>query len=412
MNTEINMKELRKFVAPEFLIGIGALETVGDYVSNFGVNKVLIVTDKGVISAGWVAKVEESLKLHRVNSVVFSDVTPNPKDYEVMSGAELFLRESCDLIVAVGGGSPMDCAKGIGIVSSNSKHILEFEGVDMVSIPGPPLICIPTTAGTAADISQFAIIADSNRKVKIAIISKSMVPDLAIIDPLTTTTMSPKLTAETGIDALVHAIEAFVSNASSTITDINAIKAISLINENLQGAFDEPENMHYRYQMMLASLLAGLAFSNASLGIVHAMAHSLGGGFDLPHGECNAILLEHSVDYNFKYANRKYMDIAKALGIEPIGNKGLTNVQTTYGSYTSDEISYNEEIFDYIRQSLLDRLRAIRRGVGINTKLSQMGIKRENVAKLACFALADPCILTNPVMPTQSDVEEIYAKLF
>ncbi len=402
MTNNINMQELRKFVAPEFIMGIGALETVGDYVSNFGVNNVMIVTDSGIISAGWIDKVDKSLKQHGLKSVIFSGVTPNPKDYEVMAGAELFLKESCDIIVAVGGGSPMDCAKGIGIVSSNQAHILDFEGVDMVPIPGPPLICIPTTAGTSADISQFAIIADSKRKVKIAIISKSMVPDLAIIDPVTTTTMSPKLTAETGIDALVHAVEAYVSNASSTITDINAIKAISLINENIQGAFNEPDNMHYRYNMMLASLLAGLAFSNASLGIVHAMAHSLGGGFDLPHGECNAILLEHAVNYNFKHADTKYADIARAMGIK----------MADLSEIDSNNIQQLSENRYFIQQKLIERLQNLRKGVGIDTKLSQMGIKKDDFPKLALFALADPCILTNPVMPTQHDVEEIYARLF
>ncbi|MBF0209855.1 MAG: iron-containing alcohol dehydrogenase [Desulfamplus sp.] len=401
-----NICELRKFVAPEFLIGVDALKTVGGYVSNFGINRVLVVTDNGVISAGWVDKVVESLTSYGLKSVVFSDVTPNPKDYEVMAGAALFLKESCDLIVAVGGGSPMDCAKGIGIVSTNEADILEFEGVDKVTIPGPPLICIPTTAGTAADISQFAIIGDTKRKVKIAIISKSMVPDLAIIDPMTTITMSPKLTAETGIDALVHAFEAYVSNASSTITDINAIKAIELINNNLQGAYNEPDNIDYRYQMMLASLLAGLAFSNASLGIVHSMAHSLGGAFDLAHGECNAILLEHAVDYNFKYAQKKYCDIARAMGVK------VTNNDYDYDykdNLDGDKVLPN---LDIVRQKLVDRVGELRKGVGINTKLSQMGIKKENISQLANFALSDPCVLTNPVMPTQEDVEKIYAKLF
>ncbi len=407
---ENEMRELRKFVAPEFLLGIGALQTVGAYARNFGVNNVLIVTDKGVISAGWVAKVEKSLKDHGLNSVIFSDVTPNPKDYEVMAGADLFLRESCDLIVAVGGGSPMDCAKGIGVVSSNQANIIDFEGVDMVPVPGPPLICIPTTAGTAADISQFAIIDDTKRKVKIAIISKSMVPDLSIIDPLTTITMSPKLTAETGIDALSHAFEAYVSNAGSTITNINAIKAISLINENLQGAFNEPDNMRYRYQMMVASLLAGIAFSNASLGVVHAMAHSLGGRFDLPHGECNAILLEHAVDYNFKYAALKYGDIARAMGIK-IDDDLPVSGDYCGCSKAADPVNIPDN-YDTVRQMLLERIRALRRGVGINTKLCQMGIRREDFPQLARFALADPCILTNPVMPTQHDIEEIYGKVF
>ncbi|MGD9733667.1 MAG: iron-containing alcohol dehydrogenase, partial [Desulfamplus sp.] len=221
-------------------------------------------------------------------------------------------------------------------------------------------------------------------------------------DPVTTTTMSPKLTAETGIDALVHAVEAYVSNASSTITDINAIKAISLINENIQGAFNEPDNMHYRYNMMLASLLAGLAFSNASLGIVHAMAHSLGGGFDLPHGECNAILLEHAVNYNFKHADTKYADIARAMGIK----------MADLSEIDSNNIQQLSENRYFIRQKLIERLQNLRKGVGIDTKLSQMGIKKDDFPKLAQFALADPCILTNPVMPTQHDVEEIYARLF
>ncbi|WP_425430015.1 iron-containing alcohol dehydrogenase [Desulfamplus magnetovallimortis] len=230
---ESSIDELRKFVVPEFIIGRKALQTVGEYVESFGINKVLIVTDNGVLSAGWADKVNASLKSRGIKTVVFNNVSPNPRDHEVMAGRELFLDERCDLIVAVGGGSPMDCAKGIGIVSSNQGHILDFEGVDKVPVPGPPLVCIPTTAGTAADISQFAIISDSKCRVKRAIISKTMVPDLALIDPETTVTMSPELTAETGMDALVHAFEAYVSNAASPVTDLNALKAVSLINNNL-----------------------------------------------------------------------------------------------------------------------------------------------------------------------------------
>lgn len=205
----------------------------------------------------------------------------------------------------------MDCAKAISITSTNNVNVTEFEGIDEVKLPGLPLICIPTTAGTSADVSQFAIISDSLQKRKFGIVSKLVVPDIALIDPETTTTMAPELTAETGMDALVHAIEAYVSNASSAITDINALKSIELIVANLPGAYSEPHNMNYRNNMMMGSLLAGFAFSNASLGLVHSMAHSLGGSFDLAYGECNSLLLESVIDFNFDAAPEKYSDIAR-----------------------------------------------------------------------------------------------------
>ena len=187
--------------------------------------------------------IRDSLDEAGIESVLFSAVSPNPRDSEVMSGAELYRSEKCDAIIVVGGGSPMDCAKGIGIVSTNNCHILDCEGVDNVSNPMPPLICIPTTAGTSADVSQFAIINNSAERVKIAIISKSTVPDVALIDPETTTTMDPYLTACTGMDALVHAIEAYVSNASSPLTDLHALQAIRLISANLLTAIAEPHNL-------------------------------------------------------------------------------------------------------------------------------------------------------------------------
>ncbi len=198
----------------------------------------------------------------------------------------------------------MDCAKGIGIVSTNRKNILDIEGIDNVPIPGPPLICIPTTSGTSADVSQFAIINDTVEKRKIAIISKTVVPDVALIDPLTTLTMPAYLTACTGIDALVHAVEAYVSTANSPLLDLHALEAVRLVCTNLPQVLAAPTDLELRGKMTLASLQAGLAFSNASLGAVHAMAHSLGGLLDLPHGECNALLLDHVVNFNYPRCHR------------------------------------------------------------------------------------------------------------
>jgi len=201
-----NEGKLRKFVVPEFIFGEGARLLVVQYARNFGARKVLLVTDPGVREAGWAGEAAESLEAAGLAQVVFDGVSSNPKSSEVMAGAAVYLAEGCNLIVAVGGGSPMDCAKGIGIVSTNRDHILAFEGVDQVPAPMPPLICVPTTAGTAADVSQFVIISNEQERVKIAIVSKAVVPDLALIDPVTLTTKPASLTASTGFDAPTHAI--------------------------------------------------------------------------------------------------------------------------------------------------------------------------------------------------------------
>jgi alcohol dehydrogenase class IV len=278
--------ELRKFVAPEFVFGLDTRKLVGRYAQNLGARKVLLVTDKRLSSeTPWVGEAVSALVAADVPCVVFDRVTPNPRSAEVMAGAACYASERCNAVVAVGGGSVMDCAKGIGIVCSNGGNILDFEGVDRIRRPMPPLICIPTTAGTASEVSQIAVILDEGRKTKIGIVSKATVPDVGLIDPATTTTMDPYLTACTGMDALTHAVEAFVSNASSPITDLHALEAVRLIHEALPAVMAEPDDMRWRGQMMLGSLQAGLAFSNAILGAVHAMSHSLGGYLDLPHGD-------------------------------------------------------------------------------------------------------------------------------
>ncbi|MBS1208211.1 MAG: alcohol dehydrogenase [Proteobacteria bacterium] len=379
--------DIRKNVAPEFVLGAGALSLVGRYARNFAAERALVVTDQGVITAGWAGKVTEALQQVGMACVTFADVSPNPREAEVMAGAQKFRDEGCDLIIAVGGGSPMDCAKGIGIVASSGASILDFEGVDRVRIPGPPLICIPTTAGTSADVSQFAIINDTTRNVKIAIISKVMLPDAALIDPLTTATMPAELTAATGFDALVHAIEAYVSTAGSPVTDLHALEAIRRISPNLLPATRNPDVMAYREPMMLGSLLAGLAFSNASLGLVHAMAHSLGGLLDLPHGVCNALLLEHVVAFNHASACERYAAIATAIGVDVSGMSAAGQ-----------------------KACLVDALRRLRLSVGLDRSLHELGVKADDIPQLARHAAADPCLVTNPVQACVEDIEQIYER--
>lgn len=382
---EAGFSNLRKFVAPEIIFGGGARKAVGNFARTFGAQRVLIVTDPGVIAAGWVSDVEASLADLDIEHHVYSNVSPNPRAEEVMLGAELYRQHNCNLIVAVGGGSPMDCAKGIGIISANPGHILDFEGVDRILSPIPPLIFIPTTAGTSADVSQFAIISDPETRNKISIISKAVVPDVSLIDPETTRTMDPFLTACTGIDAMVHAVEAYVSTASGPLTDMHALEAIRLVSGNLAALVANPEDLYLREQIMLGSLKAGLAFSNAILGAVHAMSHSLGGHLDLPHGLCNAILLEHVIDFNFASAEERFRRVAETVGID---TRGMNNSQ--------------------VKQRLLSGVRHLKQEVGLDQRLKETGVSSSDIPILSGKALKDPCILTNPRKSNKRDVEVVY----
>jgi len=380
--------ELRKFVAPEFVFGPGALALAGRYARNLGARRPLVVSDPGVRAAGWTDRVLDSVREHGLAAVLFDRVSPNPRDSEVMAGAEAYRAEDCDAIVAVGGGSPMDCAKGIGIVVSNGRPVLAFEGVDNVETPGPPLVCVPTTAGSSADVSQFAIVNDTTRRVKIAIVSKTMVPDVSLIDPATTTTMDHDLTAHTGLDALTHAVEAYVSNAHSPVSDLFALEAVRRIAANLPRALDAPGDLAARAGMMLGSMYAGLAFSNAILGAVHAMAHSLGGLKDLPHGLCNAILLDQVADFNFAAAPDRYVAVARALG----------------GRVPEDAAP------DQAKAATLATLRDFKRRAGVTAGLAELGVTRRDLAVLAEFAAADPCLATNPRTPSREDLVGIYER--
>ena len=379
--------EMRKFVAPEFIFGVGSRRRAAYYARHLMARRVLVVSDPGVIAAGWLKDVQDDLTEAGIESVVFHALTPNAKDHEVMAGAAVYARERCDVIVAIGGGSVIDCAKAIGIVHANGRHVLAFEGVDQVEVPGPTLICIPTTAGTAADISQFCIIANTAGRYKMAIISKTVVPDVALVDPETTLSMNPYLTACTGLDALTHAIEAYVSTASSPVVDVHALAAIRLVRDNIEQAVAESDCLPARENMLLASLQAGLAFSNASLGAVHALAHSLGGYLDLAHGECNALLLEHVVRFNFESAPERYRQIGEALGIDM---RGLSERECS--------------------SRIAEALNALRNRLGIVDSLAARGVRTADISALAVHALDDACLVTNPRRANNADLQTIYGE--
>lgn len=377
--------ELRKFVAPEIIFGADARLLAGRCAQHLELARCLLLSDPGVVAAGWTAEVEQNLNAAEVETVLYTDVSPNPRDRQVMGAARFYREQRCEGLVAVGGGSVLDCAKGVAIVASSGGDILTFEGVDMVHVPMPPLICIPTTGGSSADVSQFAIITDTRERRKIAIISKAVVPDVALVDPVTLTSKNAYLTACTGMDVLSHAVESFVSNASSPLTDLHAIEAIRLLSLSLARTVESPGDLEARGRVMQASLQAGLAFSNASLGAVHAMAHSLGGFKDLPHGECNSLLLPHVVDYNFSSVPDRFRQIAVALGLPVNGDSNSV-----------------------VRRRLIDHMIAFRRSLGIHGGLATRGVSPGDLDSLARKALKDPCNATNPRSPTVGDLAAIY----
>lgn len=383
--------ELRKFVAPEIITGQDARLLVVRYINHFASKKPFLVTDGPVHGQSWCQEIIDAIEEVVDEVIVFDSVTPNPKDMEAMLGAELFLANGCDLIIAIGGGSPIDCAKCISIVTTNGGHILDYEGVDQINLPGPPLICIPSTSGTAADVSQFAIINDTHKNIKKAIISKKVVPDLALIDPVPLMTMDPYLTACTGMDALTHAVEAYVSNAHSSMTDIHALEGIRYVVNNIREAVKPDRSLGTMYQMMIGSTEAGLAFSNASLGAVHAMAHSLGGLLDLPHGECNSILLQHVIDMNYDAASDRYDQIARVMGIDIDGAGNAVNHSN--------------------KEKLINRISEIRESIGIPAFVQVDYMDEEVKRSLVRAALADPCMLTNPKELTFEEVGGLFDRI-
>jgi alcohol dehydrogenase class IV len=379
-----SLLELRKFVAPEFVFGAGSRSLAGRYLKNFAVSRILLVTDPVVAACPWFEDVPDSLAAAGLTFHLFSAVSPNPRDHEVMTGAEAYAMAGCDALLAVGGGSVIDCAKGIGLVVSNRKPIGAFRGVDRVEQPMPPIVCVPTTGGTSADVSQFAIIREEAARTKFAIISKSVVPDASLVDPETLLTLDPFLTACTGIDALVHAIEAFVSNASSPFTELHALRAVRVLSGAVLESARQPLDIELRAQVMMGALDAGLAFSNASLGSVHALAHGLGGWLDLPHGECNALLLPHVVAYNYPAAEERYRVLADAMGLEVRGR-------------TSTELG----------KLIVDELLRLRAAAGLSATLGSKGVRTADTRSIAHNAMQDPCNATNPRAPSQRDLEVI-----
>lgn len=299
---------------PKIIFGIGSLGRVGEEAKALGAKQALIITDPGILKAGLNKAVEESLSTAGISISVFKDVEPEPRIEVVSNCVEATKKEKSDLLIALGGGSSIDTAKVTSIMMTNEGKVEDFFGIELIPQRGIPKIAIPTTAGSGSEVTPIAILSDVEEKLKKGIVSPFLFPDVSILDPTVTIGLPPEITASTGMDALVHAIEAYTSINATYLTDILAFEAMGLIYENLRTAYANGGNVDARSKMLMASNLAGIAFANAGVTAVHAFAYPIGAEYHIPHGVANALMLPHVMRFNILGNLAKFADIALAFG--------------------------------------------------------------------------------------------------
>ncbi len=368
--------------------GKGAVAAVANEAKGRGFKKALVCSDPDLIKFGVTKKVTDVLDGAGLAYELFSDIKPNPTIQNVQAGVEAFKKSGADYLVAIGGGSSMDTAKAVGIIINNPEFadVRSLEGVAPTKKPSVPIIAIPTTAGTAAEVTINYVITDTEKDRKMVCVDPHDIPVVAVVDPDMMSTMPKSLTAATGMDALTHAIEGYITKGAWTLSDMFHLKAIEIISESLRGAVENtPEG---REGMALGQYVAGMGFSNVGLGIVHSMAHPLGALYDTPHGIANAIILPTVMEYNAPTTGEKYRDIAKAMGV-----KGIENMS-------------QEEY----RKAAVDAVKQLSKDVGIPDNLKDI-VKPEDIPFLAQSAYDDACRPGNPRDTSVEEITELYKKL-
>ena len=374
-----------KFHAPEIVLGPGAFGEVPLATSGLGMRRPLVVSDRGLEGTPWYARLMSGLADAGLHATAFVDVSPNPRAGEVTAAFLAYNSHDADGLVALGGGSVIDAAKGVAVLASNGGHILEYEGIDRAHRPLPPLVAVPTTAGSGADVSQFCIINDAERRTKVTIIGRSLVPDLSVSDPELLTTVPAEVTAQVGMDVLTHCVEAYVSLAHGHMTDSLALESIRGVWTHLERLVDDPLDKVAAEEMSLASLRAGMAFTNAILGATHAMSHPVGGHCDAPHGAINAVLLPHVIRYNAEVCADGFVDLAEAIGLPTDGNARM------------------------VADRLADAVARLGSRVGMPESLEPLGVRAADLDRLTTHALADSCMTTNPRRPQAPGIRDLYA---
>ena len=374
------------------ITGIGAAEQAGEQAKRLDARTALVVTDIGIVKLGYADELVSRLRGVGIAASLFSDVTPDPTLQNVNDGLEQYRDEGCDLIISIGGGSAIDCGKGIAIKLTNDSELVDFMGVDKIPNPGAPLIAIPTTAGTGSECTKATVITDTERNVKMMLSSPCLMAQVAIVDPLLSLTTPPHLTSAVGVDALTHAIEAYISKRAQPITDALALRAIRMISDSLSQAWADGENINARTEMMVAASIAGMAFSNSSVALVHGMARPIGAYFHVHHGLSNAVLLLDVMEYSVVGAPDRFADIARAMG-EPIG--GLSLMRQADAAIAGVE-------------RLINDLQMPR--------LGEIGIDRDEFGavtdQMALDAIASGSPANNPRQPTKEEIVALYRKCF
>jgi alcohol dehydrogenase len=362
------------FMPPMNITGAGALKSAGEEMVAEGYGKALIVTDEVLHrKVGATKALTDLLMQLGIEYAVYDRVTPNPTVAEVEEGAELLKSEDCDFIISFGGGSPHNCAKGIGIIANNGGSIRDYAGVNKLKTKMLPMFAVNTTSGTGSEMTRFAIITDEERQSKFPVVDWRCTPSVSVDDPELMTGMPPSLTAATGMDALSHAIEAYVSTAATPLTNPGSLHAMQLVVKSLPTAYKDGKNEQARSDMTYAEFLAGMAFNNASLGYVHAMSHQIGGVYHhLAHGAINAVLMPYVESYNAKAVPDRFLAIAEAMGAE----RGLST----------------DLAIDYV----LTKIRKLNQELNIPSTLAELGVEASAIPHMAANALSDPCCLTNP----------------
>ena len=383
---------VNRFVLNEVsYFGPGAREVLPKEIARLGLHKAFVATDKDLIKFGVADKVLDVLRRADIPYEVFSEIKPNPTVSNVKAGVKAFADSGADFILAIGGGSSMDTAKAIGIITNNPEFadVVSLEGVADTHHKSVPVIALPTTAGTAAEVTINYVITDEKNEKKMVCVDPNDIPAIAIVDAELMYTLPRGLTAATGMDALTHAIEGLITKGAWEMSDMFEIKAIDMINRYLPTAVNEPSNAEARNGMAVAQYIAGMAFSNVGLGAVHGMAHPLGAIFDIPHGVANALLLPIVMEFNMPAAIEKYGEIAKAMGVYKQG-------------MTPDEAA----------QAAVDAVRELAVRVGIPQHLAELGIKEGDLPRLAEAAMADVCTPGNPRDVTYDDILALYKKAY
>ena len=382
---------VNRFVLNEVsYFGPGARQVLPDEIKRLGLHKAFVATDKDLLKFGVADKVLKVLEAANIPYEIFSEIKPNPTVSNVKAGVEAFANSGADFILAIGGGSSIDTSKAIGIITNNPEFsdVVSLEGVAPTKKKSIPIIALPTTAGTAAEVTINYVITDEENHKKMVCVDPNDIPAIAIVDAELMYTLPKGLTAATGLDALTHAIEGLITKGAWEMSDMFEIKAIEMIARYLDTAVFEPTNAEARNGMAVAQYIAGMAFSNVGLGVVHGMAHPLGAIFDIPHGVANALLLPTIMEFNAPAALPKYVEIAKAMNVY---KEGMTQEEAATAA--------------------VDAVKALSIKVGIPQRLTDLGIKEEDLPRLAASAFTDVCTPGNPREVTEEIILDLYKKV-